>query len=429
MSRLSRSLSDSALNLAVFRIAVALAFLTARDVWEAPRWAALASGVQTAPPGSAWLLDVVPRSPDDVWIGVLLLAATLVAGAIGFFTRTAFALATLLGMWILAIPHLAGFVFHVHHLIWFCALLAASPSGDALSVDAWRRRGRLETPPPSVAYGLPIRVAWLAIAAIFFFPGLWKLVESGPAWIWSDNLRNHMYAKWIQFDGFEPLFRIDRFPLLVKLGALFAVGFELSFPLLVSFRRTRPLAALFAMGFHLGTRAFMGLDFFVLYACYVVFFDLHGLLSRWIPQGAAKSRPAAPSAVVGAVILIGAIAAGGAGDMGGWPFACYPTFQWIAKPEMPVLQVELVQADGSTEAILLDRGSQRTWAMRWSLAGSLARPPDPARLRAYRQELTHDPVIGQRVRHATRVRFFRAFISTIPEDQRRVVRRELLAEL
>lgn len=420
---------DSVLNLAVFRIVFALVFLSARDLWEAPRWAALAPSVRSPPPGSEWLLDVVPLSEDAVRIGVLLLAAALVAGAIGLFTRTAFALATLLGLWILAVPQLAGFVFHEHHLIWFSALLAASPSGDALSVDAWRRRGRLETPPPSAAYGIPIRAVWVTIAIIFFFPGLWKLLESGPAWIWSDNLRNHMYAKWIQFDDFEPLFRIDRYPLLVRLAALLVVTFELSFPVLISFRRTRPLAALAAIGFHLGTRAFMGLDFSLLYGCYVVFLDLGPLLSRFIPTGAPEGRRLLAPALMGGVILAGAGIAGAAGNMGGWPFACYPTFQWIAKAEMPVLAVELVMSDGSIEETLLDEGSQRTWALRWSLAGALERPPDKDRLRAYRDELAQDPEIGRRVRRAEHIRFFRAYVSTIPEEDRRVLRREILAEI
>jgi hypothetical protein len=331
----------------------------------------------------------------------------------------------------MAVPHSAGFVFHYHHLIWFTALLAASPSGDALSIDSWYRAKKIAAPPPDAAYAIPIRTAWLLIGFIFFFPGYWKLAESGIEWIWSDNLRNHMYAKWIQFEGFEPLFRIDRHPLLLRTGALFTVVFELAFVFLVFWKRTRWIAVLAALLFHAATRAFMALDYSVLYPCYVVFFDFRPLLSRFIPEQDAEPRRAWPAIAVSSILVVGAFTAGALNDSRGWPFACYPTFQWIAKAEMPTLSIQLVREDGSTIEVpgtLLDN-SQRGWAQRWSLAGVLGPTPAKERLAEYWQQIQRKPEISALARDPMRIRFYRAYVSTIPEDQQAVLRRTLLAEL
>lgn len=68
------------------------------------------------------------------------------------------------GLFLWGIAQTIGSAMHIHHLLWlaFAALLAASPCGDALSLDSLiaRRRGRPSSPEPSLAHGLPIRAAW-----------------------------------------------------------------------------------------------------------------------------------------------------------------------------------------------------------------------------------------------------------------------------
>ena len=100
------------------------------------------------------------------------------------------------------------------------------------SLDAWRRRraggrgenrgdaGGAPTLPPARApeYGVPIRIAWLLLGMVFFFPGLWKLRTAGLGWITGDTLRNQMYWKWAVIPGLTPPLRIDRFPATVARG-------------------------------------------------------------------------------------------------------------------------------------------------------------------------------------------------------------------
>jgi len=147
--------------------------------------------------------------------------------------------------WTLAIPQLYGKLNHDHHVLWFAALLAVSPCADVLAVDAIpaaRRRadgGGVRPPGPSRAYALPIRIIWVLLGLIYLFPGFWKVWSTGFTWISSENLRQHMFLKWHEFDDWTPMLRIDEMPLLLLLGALGTVVFELSFLALVLSSRLR----------------------------------------------------------------------------------------------------------------------------------------------------------------------------------------------
>ena len=167
------------------------------------------------------------------------------------------------------------------------ALLAASPCGDALSVDAllrsWRgAKGRLAPlPQPRLGYALPLRLAWLIIGFCYFFPGLSKLRYTGFAWIFSDNFKNTLYREWLD-KGFMPisLLRIDQVPFLTQASAAVAVVFELSFIFLVLFPKIRPFAALVGLSFHNLTWYLMHIRFLSLQVAYVAFVNWHELFTR-----------------------------------------------------------------------------------------------------------------------------------------------------
>ncbi len=78
------------------------------------------------------------------------------------------------------------------------------------------------------------------------------------------------------------------------------------------------------------------------------------------------------------------------GQMSSYPFACYPTFQWIPPLVMPDLRVVGVDATGAAHELgPARRGivrTQRQWAEIWSLAGVTA-PIDGDRLAAYFEAL------------------------------------------
>lgn len=441
--RVLRSVDGPALDLAVFRVTVAVVIAASASVRVAVDWAELPAATRVAPLGVGWLIPHLPITPTLVAGARALLHAACLSAALGVFSRTSFALAALCAAYVLLIPQLGGAVFHDHHLLWFALLLAASPCGDALSVDAWRARRRGEPRPQSgPAHGLALRVGWLLVGLIYFFPGVHKLRELGLDWVLSDNLQHQLWWKWAQDPSLLPRLRVDRYPALLHALAGLTVLFELSFVVLVFFRRTRLWAVAAALAFHAGTHALMGIDFSVLYLCYTLFLPWSEWVSRWQARSPASSpadaRPptnAAPHervddspamqralrlvAAVGLLLVAGVGSAGALGAMQAYPFACYPTFAYDPGEHMPSLVVDVQRPGGPRERLpgeLYRPRGQRGLALEWRLAGAYG-DFSTARLSAWWRETARDPRLRSRLAAPCTVRFARAFVSVDP-DQR-----------
>src|SRR4029079_9975207 len=186
----------------------------------------------------------------------------------GIRARLCFGVLAVVGGYLFSIAQLGGHVWHDNHLLWFCALLAASPCADVLALDAARRS--LDT--EGRAYAAPLLAARLLLGALYCFPGLHKLLTSGLAWASADSLRFQLYWKWVEH-GALPWFRLDAHPVLLHAGGLFVLAFELSFGVLVLFRRTRVAAAIAGLAFHLVSYVALDLLFGSLWLCYVALVD------------------------------------------------------------------------------------------------------------------------------------------------------------
>jgi hypothetical protein len=429
LPRALAAVSGSALDLAVFRITVAVVTAASSSAMVAPDWAALPSATRVAPLGVGFLLPHLPITPELVTGVRAVMYAACVTGALGLFSRASFALLTASAAYVLLIPQLGGAVFHDHHLLWFAALLAASPCGDALSVDAWRARRRGASPPDGgPAHGLALRFAWLCVGLIYFFPAVHKLRAMGLDWALSDNLRHQLWWKWAQDPTLLPRLRIDRVPWLLHALAGLTLLFELTFVGLVFVRRTRLLAVAAALAFHAGTHLLMGIDFSVLYACYTVFLPWSAWVARF-----REALPAAPLVgvsplawsslrplvTVGALLVTGIVTAGAAGAMQAYPFACYPTFAFDPGPSMPALVIDVVHTDGREERLppeLYRAPGPRGFALEWRLLGAYGDYSEP-RLRAWWQDEARQEPLRERIRDAREVRFSRADVSVNPDDQ------------
>jgi hypothetical protein len=385
-----------------------------------------------APEGLGWFVRYVPIGGVLATTAQVVIAFAALCAIAGMRARLCFAVLAVAGYYLYAIAQLAGHVWHDMHLLWFCALLAASPCADVLAVEA---RHPLAT--AGSAYALPLLVVRLLLAAIYFFPGLHKLGTSGLAWALSDNLRHQLYWKWAEH-GALPGWRVDRHPWILHAGGLFVLAFELSFVVLVLFRRTRAAAALAGLLFHLLSQLIFSIPFASLWLCYVALIDPRRVLRllstsahgegdgphEGISFHAPAPRRAQPGlAAVGALLLLGAVVQGARGQTESYPFACYPTFEWIAGSDMPDLLIAVVDDGRRPFEVPHSRSgsgyrSQRQWGEIWSLAGVTA-PVDPRRLRAYYAGLgrPRSPSPGSR-----RVLFFRVYRSVVPGDHGRLTR-------
>lgn len=419
---------EPALSLALLRVVVAALMPLAPGFREAARVAAWSPDRWIAPEGLGWFAHHVPINVPLVTAAQVLVAFAALCALVGIRARLCFGVLAVGGFYLYAIAQLTGHVWHDNHLLWFCALLAASPCADVLAVDARRPLDAEDR-----AYAWPLLAVRLLLGAIYFFPGLHKLLTSGLAWAHADNLRFQLYWKWAEH-GVIPGVRLDQHPSLLHAGGLFVLVFELSFVVLVLFRRTRALAAAAGLAFHLLSYATLQLLFASLWLCYVALFDWRPLFRRAFPaevradaspaaavEAVTFGRPARSAAVMGALLLAGAVVQGARGKMSSYPFSCYPTFQWTAAADMPDLMILAAGADGGRREVVhardaSGRRTQRQWAEVWSLAGVTA-PVDPRRLRAYLAALAPaEPA------HPRQVTFYRVYRSVVPGDGGRIAR-------
>jgi hypothetical protein len=423
---------EPAWQLAALRIVVPSMVLVTAELRNAARLAAAPAALRVAPEGLGWFVSHVPISPGVAIVAQAVCVFSALAAIVGLRARWALAVMTVAAYYLFALSQLAGAVWHDMHLIWMGALLAASPCDEAIAFD---RRG--PSAPDSVRYGLPLTYFRLLLSGVYFFPGLHKIGTSGLAWALSDNLQHQLWWKWAEHGVVDP-WRVDRVPGLLEAGGLFVLAFELFFPILALLRRTRSKVALAGLVFHGLSWAFFRIPFVSLWALYVVLVDprtVARFVRHWsaAESSAPAGRPLAATSIVGALLTFGVFVQGARGQMRSYPFACYPTFEWMVGTEMPDLLVEAETADGTRTVLPHARNArgyrtQRQWGEVWSLAG-ITSPVDYDRLRAYVTQVAFREPTRSSMRGAVRIRCFRAFLSVVPEERGFPPRRaDLLAD-
>jgi hypothetical protein len=206
---------------------------------------------------------------------------TAIAGAlalIGLLTRVSmFIFAS--GTWIL-VAHLFSYGDRHHTEAVFCIflmMLAFSPSGDALSVDAYlrRKRGILPRYPAGMADTAiwPLKLTHVLLALTYFSAGMAKLITSGPRWMNGYTLQNHALQD-AASRGFPVGIWVAQHHNLAIVLSVLTIFYEVFFFLSLVFPRTAPFFFLGGIGFHIGLYATGGYDFFqhmVLLALLLVF--------------------------------------------------------------------------------------------------------------------------------------------------------------
>lgn len=157
------------------------------------------------------------------------------------------------------------------------ALMAAVPVLMAPSSVGPRDRA------PDRRYGWPVRAALVVVAFAYFFSGLAKLISSGPAWAFSDNLQNVLFAATLTDKpptDAVALFVADRAWLAQAIASM-TLAVECGFLLVLARPRLRPLFALGAVALHTGIWLTLGLDYWSWVATVVlVVIDWPAVLAR-----------------------------------------------------------------------------------------------------------------------------------------------------
>jgi hypothetical protein len=144
------------------------------------------------------------------------------------------------------------------------------------------------------AWGWPVRTSILVVTGIYFLTGFQKVVASGPAWVFSDNLRNVMYGA--ALTGKAPTDEVSQFiadrPVLAQAVALITIVVELGAVIALVWPRTR-IAYVVAIAFlHAGVYLTHGLDYSMwVGTAAIVLIDWRPALRRLV------ARPAVAAAV------------------------------------------------------------------------------------------------------------------------------------
>jgi hypothetical protein len=431
---------ESPLALAALRIVVPMLILAGPELRAGTSVASLDRSLRVAPEGLALFARWAP-SGLRIAVAVQVVAAFSALLAIaGIRARLSLAVLTLSAGYLFALADLTGWVWHDMHLLWLSALLAVSPCDHALAID---RPADVSPDIVSTRYAWPLQCARLLLASAYFFPGVHKLARSGIAWALSDNLRNQLYLKWAEH-GFVPAFRVDAYPGLLCAAALFVLLFELSTPVLFTLPRTRLAGAVAGLAFHVVAQEALRIPFMSLWGCYVVLIDFGPLARRLrrvapTPPLVEKAPRNVPLIVTAGTLLAGTAITGVRGQTQAFPFACYPTFEWIAGTELPDLRIMAVLPDGRQVDVPHARDSngyrtQREWGTVLSLAnaGGVAGPDRETRERrlvAYFREATRAEPLRDEVAGAVRVRFARVYRSAMPDRQGEILRETPLADV
>jgi hypothetical protein len=372
---------DSAVNLGVTRIAVFGALAWTLDVAIYVHPALLPPVLIRAPLGMEWLQGLVPARPESALVLFWTVRVSAVLAALGVATRLTTAVAAVGSVFLLVIPSMYGHVAHVrHHLVWFTGLLALSPCGDAVSVDAWWRRARGQALRPALrapCYGFPLRAMAIVLGVFYFFAGVAKLT-AGPEWLLSDNLANLAAKQAFSANGIAPVVGaepiaavagtpwwehlasrriLEPTPRFARLGGVFTLLFELGFVFAVLTPTGRLVAVFAGVLFHNFTRIFLGIGFDDLLLCYPFLVDVDGWSRRLgivrTPAEPAKADPRGhpqPSPAVialAATLIVGNATLGLLGVDRAWPLACAPRFVVVHTARFTSFVVSGVRPDGS----------------------------------------------------------------------------------
>lgn len=324
--------------LAVFRI-LFFGYLTIIFIWGFGNDAHLIGTLEKQSlPGIGWLIEITPVNPTLYTIACIMGGLFSLLSAIGYRTRLFMILNTVCVFYVVATPNFFGKLWHHQIIIWITWILAVSPCADVWSLDA--KLGRAKANDANSGYGFHLRMIWLHLGLIYFFAGFHKLWVAGFDWALADTVVNLITIEW--FEHYDKIAwpRVDRFPTLIKVGALFTIMFELSYLFLLLKKRWRWLAIGGGLLMHNLLGHFMYITFFAtLQVFYMVYVPWNWILEKLnilkeveMPQ---VPRPRWLSAALSIPVLIFCMnLLYGVFRINSYPFSVYPTYTDVVPDTM-----------------------------------------------------------------------------------------------
>jgi hypothetical protein len=192
-----------------------------------------------------------------------------ISALLGWYTRTSLFLFTLINWIFVAHRYSYADIHHPEALLGiFLMLLALSPSGERLSIDALRRRHRLRltnhraSTSETEEMGMwPLKLMHVLLALTYFSTGLAKMVYGGLDWMNGYTMQQILFGTAIQRDLPLGIWVAQQYTLCVFLS-VFTIFFELFFFVSILVSWTAPYFFVGGILFHIGLYLTGGHDFF-----------------------------------------------------------------------------------------------------------------------------------------------------------------------
>ncbi len=312
-------------------------------------WAEIPIAQRISPPFMNWYVSNVPVNNQSVIVSVKLIAVSAFCCMVGFKHRFFSVVFLLTTFYINGFPNFFGKINHNHYIIWFAAILCFSPCADAFSIDSVVRNLKnqkgIRRPQD---YGISVYLISILVGIIYFFPGFHKVWTSGLQWAFSDNLKNQLFVKALEFGHNSPLYYTPFFDLLLQWTAMFTIFFELSFIFLITTPLYKTVAIITGFVFHLAVFFLMQINFVYLLLCYVIFINWDVFFKRL--QLTSSSAILVTSSYSRSLVLVGLIlvflnTTAGFFKINSWPISCFPTFENIVGNTAAVLEYKINQKE------------------------------------------------------------------------------------
>lgn len=293
---------------------------------------------RVALPGIGWLIDVLPISPNIYsWMVVMgIVACTMVV--LGFRTRIFLILNAAICFYIYATPNFFGKLWHEQLVIWIAWFFAISRCYDVLSLDARKAKTGIAM---RSDYTFPVRLIWLQLGVIYFWAGFYKLWESGFDWALGASMINQVQLEWFQNYDNVPSIRIDQWPILLHVGGLVAILFEISYLFLLLQPRLRAVAAIGGLVMHNLIGWFMYISFFhTIQVFYLSFLDFNRFfVKKSVSPHSVIHQLSKPTLYLGSFILSMNFLFG-MFSIDSYPFSAYPKYAALIPDTVKYIQWE-----------------------------------------------------------------------------------------
>ena len=213
------------------------------------------------------------QTPSAMVLLKTVMVLSLLLSTAGFLTVVSTKTSFLLVLFYQGLLRSFGHFNHDEMLaVYYLAVLAFTPCGDAFSLDSRIAKARRER--PAFAYAYPILLMQLLMAWSYFSSALIKLRVAGLKYLSPDNLP--ALAIFHSLDNLHDThFQLAFWLPQVKTWLPFAVAlvliWEVAFPLAVFWRRVRWWILVFGILFHISTLLLMNIFFPHQLAMYLIF--------------------------------------------------------------------------------------------------------------------------------------------------------------